>query len=60
MKEIENFIQTKLRIITQEKHLGKLQELFHILEVKAQLHKLCETEGYILNDVLLTVYTIQL
>ena len=32
---MENFIQTKLRIITQEKHLGKLQELFHTLEVKA-------------------------
>ena len=55
-----NFIQTKLGIITQKKHLGKLQELFHTLEVKAQLYKLCETEGYILNDVLLTFYTIQL
>lgn len=47
MKEMENFIQTKLRIITQEKHLESSARTVHILEVKAQLHKLCETEGYI-------------
>ena len=36
---MENFIQAKLRIITWEQPLRKLQELFHPLEVKAQLYK---------------------
>ena len=36
---MENFIQAKLRIITQEWHLGKLQELFCPLQVKVQLYK---------------------
>ena len=34
-KEMENFIWAKLRIITQEQHLGKLWEPFCLLEVKA-------------------------
>ena len=36
-KEMENFIQAKLRIITQELQIRKLWELFHPLEVKAVL-----------------------
>ena len=36
---MENFIQTKLRIITWEQSLRKLQEPFLLLEVKAQLCK---------------------
>ena len=34
-----------MRIITWEEHLRKLGELFHTLEVKAQLHKFSEMEG---------------
>ena len=58
-EEMENFIWAKLRIITQQ-HLRKLWELFRPLEVKAQLYKFFEKEGCTLNDVLLTVYTIQI
>ena len=36
---MENFTQTKLRIITWEQLLTKLWGLFHPLEVKAQLYK---------------------
>ena len=36
-KEMENFIQAKLKIITQEQHLRKLCELLYPLKVKAQL-----------------------
>ena len=36
-KEMEIFIQAKLRIITQELQIRKLWELFHPLEVKALL-----------------------
>ena len=39
-KEMENFIQAKMRIITQEQLLRKLRELFNLLEVKAQIYKL--------------------
>ena len=49
---MENFIQAKLRIIIQEKHLRKLWELFLLLEVKAELYKFFETEGCTLNDSL--------
>ena len=35
---MENFIQTKLRIIPREQLLAKLWGLFHPLEVKAQLY----------------------
>ena len=55
---MENFIQAKLRIITLEEHLRKPQELFSSLEVKARLYKFFE--GCMLNDVLLTVYKIQI
>ena len=41
-----------MRIITWEEHLKKLRELFHPLEVKAQLHKFFETEGCTSNDVI--------
>ena len=57
---MENFIQAKLRIITLEEHLEKPQELFSPLEVEARLYKFFETEGCILNDILLTVYKIQI
>ena len=57
---MENFIQAKLRIITLEEHLRKPQELFSPLEVKAWLYKFFETEGCMLNDILLTVYKIQI
>ena len=57
---MENFIQAKLRLITLQEHLRKLQELFSPLEVKAWLYKFFETESYMLNDVLLTVYKIQI
>ena len=33
-KELENFTQANLRIITQEEHLRELWELFHPVEVK--------------------------
>ena len=59
-KEMENFIQAKLRIITREQPLRKLQELFRPLQVKTQLYKFFETEGCTSNDVLFTVYTIQI
>ena len=36
---MENFTQTKLRIITWEQLLTKLWGLFHPLEVKTQLYK---------------------
>lgn len=42
--EMRNFIPFKLRIITQEEPLRKLQELFHSFEVQAQLHTF-EAEG---------------
>ena len=38
-KEMGNFIQANLRIITWEEHLRKLWELFHALELKEQLCK---------------------
>ena len=38
-KEMESFILAKLRIINWEQPLRKLWELFHLLEVKAQLYK---------------------
>ena len=59
-KGMENFIEAKKRIITWDQQLKKLQELFHPLEVNAQLYKFFETEDCVLNDVLLTVYTIQI
>ena len=43
-----------MRIITREEHLGKLRELFCPLEVKSQFYKAFETEGWTLNDILLT------
>ena len=58
-KEMEDFIWAKLRIITRDQHLRKLQELLCPLEVKAQV-MFFETEGCTLNDVLVTVYTIQI
>ena len=58
MKEMKIFIQVILRIITQEWPLRKLWELFCPLKIKAQLNKFLGTEGYTLNDVLLTVCTI--
>ena len=57
---MENFIQAKLRIITLEEHLEKPQEMFSPLEVEARLYKFFETECCILNDILLTVYKIQI
>ena len=59
-KEMENFIRAKFEVITQEEHLRKPWELFRQLEVKAQLYKFFETEGCTSNDVLLTVYIIQI
>ena len=59
-KKWKFLFEPNLRIITQEEHLGKLWELFHLLEVKAQLYKCFETEGYTLNDMSLIVYTIQI
>ena len=57
---MENFFKTNLRIKTQEQQTRKLQELGLLLEVKAQLYKLFETRGCTFNDVLLTVYIIQM
>ena len=59
-KEMENFILAKLRIITGEEHLRKLQKLLSQLEVKAQLCKFFETEGCTLNSILLIIYTIHI
>ena len=50
--EMNNFIQSKLRIIIWEQHLRKIWVLFHPLEVQAVI-KFFETEGCTLN-VLLT------
>ena len=47
-----NLIQVKLRIKTSQ------EVLFSLLEVKAQLYRFFETEGCVLNDILLAVYTI--
>ena len=38
-KEMGDFIQVNLRIITREEHLRKLWELFHTLERKEWLYK---------------------
>ena len=46
-------------IITGKKHLRELWELFHPSDVKVKLYKFFETEGYISNDVLLTVHIMQ-
>ena len=35
-------------------------ELFYLLEVKAELYKLFETEVYTLNGILLTIYILQI
>lgn len=56
---MEYFIGAKLRIMTREQSLRKLQELLHPQEIKKQLYNFSETEGYTPNDALLTVYTIQ-
>lgn len=40
-----------LRITTQEEHLRKLGELFHLFEAKAQLCKSFHTEDCTSNDV---------
>ena len=37
---VENFIQAKLRVITWEQLLIKLQELYCPLDIKTQLHGL--------------------
>lgn len=47
-KEMENFIQAKLRIITWEQPLSKL---FCPLEIKAQLYKFSRQEAAALNAV---------
>lgn len=57
---METLLKPNFRIKTQEQQTRKLQELFLLLEVKAQLYKLFETQGCTLNDVLLTVYIIQI
>ena len=57
---MEILSKPNLKIITLEEHIRKLWELSHPLEVKAQLCKFFETEDCTLNDVLLTVYTIQM
>ena len=57
---MENSIQGNLRIITQEEHLRKLQEMFHSLEIKAQLNKLLEIEGCTLNYGLYSLYNPEL
>lgn len=59
-KEVENFIEPNLRILTQKEQLRRLWELFCPLEVKAQLYEFFETEGCTSNNVLLTVYMIQI
>lgn len=43
---MEYFIGAKLRIITREQNLRKLQELLYLQEVKKQLYNFSETEGY--------------
>ena len=35
-------------------------ELFYLLEVKAELYKLFDTEVYTLNGILLTIYILQI
>ena len=59
MKEKETLFETNWRIITGDRPLRNPQELFCLLEVKTQLHKIFETETT-LDDILLTVYTIQI
>ena len=55
---MENFIWAKFEDYNLGGASQKALELFHPLEVKAQLYKFFETEGYALNDALLTVYII--
>ena len=42
---MEKFFEPNLRIITQEEYLRKLQKLFYLLEVKAELGKFFWTRG---------------
>lgn len=48
---MEYFIGAKLRIITREQNLRKLQELLYLQEVKKQLYNFSETEGYGKNQM---------
>lgn len=57
---MEIFTWAILRILIQEEPLRKVWELFHPLEVKAQLSEFLETEGGTLDDMWLTVYTAQI
>ena len=52
--------EPNLRTITQEEQLRKFWELLCPLEVKEQFCKFFETEGCTPNDILLTVYMIQI
>ena len=47
---MENCIQTKLKIITQEQPLRKFQELFVLSDVKSKVLQIFETESCMLND----------
>ena len=49
-----------LRLKNGDKRLRKPQELSHLLAVQAELCQFFETKGWTSNDILLTVYTIQI
>ena len=57
---MEIFTWAKLRILSQEEPLRKPWELFHPLEVEAQLYEFLETEGCAFDDIWLAVYTVQI
>lgn len=50
-KEWKLLFEPNLDITTQEEHLRKLGELFHLFEAKAQLCKSFDTEDCTSNDV---------
>ena len=60
MKEVENFIQAEFADYNPEMAFQKA--LGTVLPVRGQsiVVYVFETEGYVLNDVLLTVYTVQI
>ena len=54
-KKWKILFEPNLRITTQEHHLSKAPRTVLPLEVKSQLYRFFETEGWTSNDILLTV-----
>ena len=58
-KKMENFVQAKWSVITQEQSLRNLQELICPLDIKAESYSVLKQRTVLLHDMLLTVDTIQ-